>query len=103
MVISHTRFPRGLQLVEVDESSALTLAEVVVAANNAGQEFHIDVSRLSLRDTSGIAALVGAGQDSPAPGGRIIVHGLPAKLVTTLKTVGWDQHIGLFQTDDGIA
>ena len=61
-------------------------------------DFHIELSALEFGDSSGVHALIEAAREIDGAG-RLIVHGLPRKLGTTVKAVVWNSLPGLLIAD----
>lgn len=89
LVVTRTANPNGLRFageIDVTNSSAV-MDSVRMAISDAGDP-HLDLSRLSFCDISGIRALVdvaaGLGE-----GRRMLLHGLPEQLQTVMRVTGW--------------
>ena len=56
----------------------------------AGHDLHVDVTNLLFCDISGIRALVTAAEGLTS-GHRLLLHGMPPKLETVIRIVGWNR------------
>ena len=91
LVITRTDMPFGLRFAgEIDISNSDAVGQVLRAIFPDGDSPHLDLSRLSFCDVSGIRALVDAAADL-GDGGRLMLHGLPAQLQTVLRVTGWSE------------
>ena len=94
LVVTRTSVPPGLRFSgEIDVSNVHAVAEVLDADREPGA-LHLEMSRLSFCDISGIRALVAhaAHRDRPH---RLMLHGLPAQIERVLDVVGWSELPGL--------
>jgi anti-anti-sigma regulatory factor len=62
-------------------------------------DLHIDVSRLEFSDVSGIRALVRVAERGH--GRRLVLRGMPPRIRTVIKVVGWSQHPNLVLEEEG--
>ena len=89
LVVTRTDQPSGLRFageIDVTNSDAV-MRSVRLELSEAGN-LHLDLSRLSFCDISGIRALVDAAVDL-GEGRRMLLHGLPAQLQTVMRVTGW--------------
>jgi anti-anti-sigma regulatory factor len=63
-----------------------------------GDDTHLDVARLEFPDESGIQALVGAARALNGYG-RLVLHGLPYRLGSAMRAVGWNELPSLLIAD----
>ncbi len=89
LVVTRTEHPLGLRFAgEIDITNSKAVAESLrIAFPNHGDP-HLDVSRLSFCDISGIRALVDAALDL-GDGRRLLLHGLPGQLEAVMRVTGW--------------
>jgi anti-anti-sigma factor len=89
LVVTRTKNPEGLRFAgEIDISNSDAVAHAVRLTLADSGDPHLDLSRLSFCDISGIRALVemAMGLD----GGRtMLLHGLPEQLQTVMRATGW--------------
>lgn len=91
LVVTRTTNPPGLRFAgEIDVSNSAAVGHSIRVAFFDGSSPHIDLSRLSFCDVSGIRALVDAARGL-GDGGRLLLHGLPAQLETVMNVTGWSQ------------
>ena len=91
LVVTRTETPFGLRFAgEIDISNSDAVGQVLRAIFPDGDSPHLDLSRLSFCDVSGIRALVDAAADLD-DGGRLMLHGPPAQLRTVLRVTGWSE------------
>ncbi len=84
-----TRKPDGLRFAgEIDIANSDAVGASLALAFPVVGDPHLDVSRLSFCDISGIRAIVQAA-GALAPGRRLLLHGLPDQLETVMKVTGW--------------
>ena len=91
LVVTRTLDPVGLRFageIDLTNSSAVGQAVRVVFADNAWP--HLDLTRLSFCDISGIRALVDVARGL-GDGGRLLLHGLPPQLETVMRVTGWSK------------
>ena len=89
LVVTRTTNPFGLRFageIDVTNSSAVGQAIRLVSADSPWP--HVDLSRLSFCDVSGIRALVEAAREL-GDSGRLLLHGLPRQLETVMRVTGW--------------
>ncbi len=88
LVVIRTELPAGLRFAgEIDVTNSAAVGESLrVGFGNAG-DAHVDVSRLSFCDISGIRAMVDAALDLRDR--RLLLHGLPDQLQAVMNVTGW--------------
>lgn len=102
LVVMRTSEPVGLMVAgEIDISNTSTVADSLRLVLQDGTEPHLDVSRVSFCDVSGIRALVSLALEL-APSRRLLLHGLPPQLETVLKVTGWADLPGLELCNCGV-
>ena len=95
LVVMRTARPGGIMVAgEIDISNTAAVAASLRDEFDGGTDPHLDLSRVSFVDVSGIRALVGLALQM-APNQRLLVHGLAAELETVLKVTGWADLPGL--------
>jgi anti-anti-sigma factor len=89
LVVTRTANPEGFRFAgEIDvANSGAVMDSVRMAIPDTGDP-HIDLSRLSFCDISGIRALVDAAAGL-GDGRRLLLHGLPEQLQTVMRVTGW--------------
>jgi anti-anti-sigma factor len=89
LVVTRTLKPVGLRFAgEIDITNSDAVAQSVRLALADTGNPHLDLSRLSFCDISGIRALVEMAMG--LEGGRaILLHGLPEQLQTVMRVTGW--------------
>jgi anti-anti-sigma regulatory factor len=75
---------------------AMRLADAI----KGNGDLHIDVSRLEFVDVSGIRALVRVAEAGDE-GRRLVLRGLPARIRTVIRVVGWSDLPNLVLEEDG--
>jgi ABC-type transporter Mla MlaB component len=105
--ITSTSHPPGLALEgEIDESTYPGLVQALQASSNGRAEIHLSLGGVSYCDLAGLRAIVcttgaddcepdAAGDQGPGDGRRVVLHEVPAQLMTVLQIVGWDSTPGL--------
>jgi ABC-type transporter Mla MlaB component len=102
--ITSTSHPPGLAIEgEIDESTYPALVQALQASTSGRDEIHLSLGGVSYCDLAGLRAIVAAtGVDDREAGGngrgdrkRVVLHEVPAQLVTVLQIVGWDSTPGL--------
>ena len=89
LVVTRTRMPEGLRFAgEIDISNSSAVAESLKIAFPRTGDAHLDVSRLSFCDISGIRAIVDTARDL-GDGRKVLLHGLPEQLETVMRVTGW--------------
>jgi anti-anti-sigma factor len=89
LVVTRTDNPAGLRFAgEIDLSNSDAVGESVRLALSDDGDPHLDLSRLSFCDISGIRALVDAALGL-GDGRRLLLHGLPPQLQTVMRATGW--------------
>jgi anti-anti-sigma factor len=89
LIVTRTDNPDGFRFageIDVTNSDAV-MQSVRMAIPDAGDP-HLDLSRLSFCDISGIRAIVDAAT-ALGEGRRMLLHGLPEQLQTVMKVTGW--------------
>ncbi|TMC83198.1 MAG: STAS domain-containing protein [Chloroflexi bacterium] len=95
LVVTRTTRPRGLMVAgEIDISNIASVADSLLDGLEDGTDPHLDLSRVTFCDVSGIRALVSLALEL-APNRRLLVHGLPPQLETVLEVTGWAHLPGL--------
>ena len=79
--------------------SPVTGADGLSDAIMGNGDLHIDVSRLEFSDVSGIRALVRVAERGH--GRRLVLRGMPPRIRTVIKVVGWSQHPNLVLEEEG--
>lgn len=89
LVVTRTESPAGLRFAgEIDVTNSSAVADSLkIAFPNHGDP-HLDLSRLSFCDISGIRAVIDAAADL-GEGRRVLLHGLPPQLETVMRVTGW--------------
>jgi anti-anti-sigma factor len=89
LVVTRTENPDGFRFAgEIDiTNSDAVMQSLRLALSDAGDP-HLDLSRLSFCDISGIRALVDAAARLGA-GRHMLLHGLPEQLETVMRVTGW--------------
>ena len=89
LVVTRTSNPEGFRFAgEIDiTNSDAVMQSVRLALADLGDP-HLDLSRLSFCDISGIRALVDAAA-TLGVGRRMLLHGLPDQLETVMRVTGW--------------
>lgn len=101
LVVSRTEMPDGLRFAgEIDISNSNAVAESLKIAFPRFGDAHLDVSRLSFCDISGIRAIIDAALDL-GDGRKILLHGLPEQLETVMRVTGWSSLPNLALCDCG--
>jgi ABC-type transporter Mla MlaB component len=98
--ITRTSRPPGLAIEgEIDESTYPGLVQALQASTNGRAEIHLSLGGVTYCDLAGLRAIVCAtGVDDGEAGGngrRVVLHEVPAQLITVLQIVGWDSTPGL--------
>lgn len=89
LVVTRTDVPDGLRFAgEIDISNSGAVADCLRIASPRYADAHVDVSRLSFCDISGIRAFVDAALDLDE-GRALLLHGLPYQLQTVMRVTGW--------------
>src|SRR5690349_7207870 len=89
LVVTRTDKPLGLRFAgEIDITNSDAVAQSLRLALADTGDPHLDLTRLSFCDISGIRALVeiAMGLDG---GRKILLHGLPEQLQTVMRVTGW--------------
>ena len=95
VAVRRTTAPVGLLVAgEIDISNSSSVADLLRNGFRAGDAPHIDLSRVSFCDVSGIRALVSLAMEL-GPRRRLLLHGLPPQLETVLRVAGWADLPGL--------
>lgn len=91
LVITRTQHPRGLRFAgEIDVANSEAVGASLAFAFPEFGDPHLDLSRLSFCDISGIRAIVEAA-GALVHARRLLLHGLPAQLETVIKVTGWSE------------
>ncbi len=99
-----TSNPPGLTLEgEIDESTYPGLVEALQASTSGRAEIHLSLGGVSYCDLAGLRAIVcvtgasdcEAGGNGYGDSRRVVLHEVPAQLITVLQIVGWDSTPGL--------
>jgi ABC-type transporter Mla MlaB component len=98
--ITSTSHPPGLAIEgEIDESTYPGLVQALRDSTNGRAEIHLGLAGVTYCDLAGLRAIVCAtGVDDCEAGGngrRVVLHAVPAQLITVLRIVGWDSTPGL--------
>jgi len=102
--ITSTTHPPGLTFEgEIDESTYPGLVQALQASTSDWAEIHLSLGGVSYCDLAGLRAIVCAtgASDGEAGGNgrgdarRVVLHEVPAQLITVLQIVGWDDTPGL--------
>ena len=102
--ITSTSHPPGLAIEgEIDESTYPGLVQALQAIASGRAEIHLSLAGVSYCDLAGLRAIVGTtgADDGEASGNghddsrRVVLHEVPAQLITVLQIVGWDSTPGL--------
>jgi anti-anti-sigma factor len=89
LVVTRTEMPAGLRFAgEIDITNSSAVAESLKIAFGHRGDAHLDLSRLSFCDISGIRAIVQAAFEL-GDGRRFLLHGLPEQLQTVMRVTGW--------------
>lgn len=89
LMVTETDVPAGLRFAgEIDVSNSSAVAQSLKIAFPHDGDPHLDVSRLSFCDVSGIRAIVEAALDL-GEGRRLLLHGLPEQLAIVMRVTGW--------------
>lgn len=89
LVVTRTPTPEGLRFAgEIDISNSNAVAESLKIAFPRFGDPHLDVSRLSFCDISGIRAIIHAAVEL-GDGRKVLLHGLPEQLETVMRVTGW--------------
>jgi anti-anti-sigma factor len=89
LVVTRTELPPGLRFAgEIDVSNSDAVAQTVRAGFADSDDAHLDLTRLSFCDISGIRALVEFALELEG-GRRMLLHGLPEQLQTVMRVTGW--------------
>ncbi|MDQ2942253.1 MAG: STAS domain-containing protein [Candidatus Dormibacteraeota bacterium] len=95
LVVARTMEPVGLCFSgEIDVTNSHAVAESLDLAFSKADDIHLDLSRLSFCDISGIRSLVDAAEARAT--GRLMLHGLPELLQTVMKVTGWSEMPNLY-------
>ena len=91
LIVLRTSVPPGIRFAgEIDASNSHSVGTSIAAAAGPDRDLHVDVSSLLFCDISGIRELVSAAE-AMNPGRRLLLHGMPSRLDTVIKVVGWNQ------------
>jgi anti-anti-sigma regulatory factor len=91
LIVLRTSVPPGIRFAgEIDASNSHSVGTSIAAAMGPDQDVHVDVSSLLFCDISGIRELVSTAE-AMKPGRRLLLHGMPGRLETVIKVVGWNR------------
>ena len=92
----HGSYVRLVGAVDVTTTPALR-AELTDLINAAGRgtELRVDLSEVSIVDSSGLSALVGAHRLAAAKDARLLLVGLPRHVTRMLNVTGLDEVLDL--------
>ena len=89
LVVTRTDYPVGLRFAgEIDITNSDAVAQSVRLALADSGDPHLDLSRLSFCDISGIRAFVDMAMSLDG-GRKILLHGLPEQLEAVIRVTGW--------------
>ena len=102
LVVTRTQVPEGLRFSgEIDIGNSSAVAQSLrLAFPDAGSP-HLDLSRLTFCDVSGIRAIVECA-DSLGEGRHLLIHGLPDQLAQVVRAVGWADRASIVLCDCGV-
>jgi anti-anti-sigma factor len=91
LVVLKTSIPPGIRFAgEIDASNSHSVGASIAAAAAQNRDLHVDVRSLLFCDISGIRELVAAAERLHA-GRRMLLHGMPSRLETVIRVVGWNE------------
>ena len=91
LVVLRTYVPPGIRFTgEIDASNSHSVGTSIAAAIGPDRDVHVDVRNLLFCDISGIRELVSTAE-SMKPGRRLLLHGMPDRLETVIRVVGWNR------------
>jgi anti-anti-sigma factor len=91
LVVGRTNSPAGVSFSgEIDASNSSAVGSSIAAEMKPGNDLHVDVSQVLFCDVSGVRALVAVAEGLPQ-GRRLLLHGMPARLATVMRIVGWNR------------
>lgn len=89
LVVTRTDNPSGLRFAgEIDASNSATVGRSIRVVLPDDAQPHLDLSRLTFCDVSGVRALVDVALEL-GDGRRLLLHGLPRQLQTVMHATGW--------------
>ena len=89
LVVTRTDDPFGLRFAgEIDITNAGAVGQAIRLVSADSTRPHLDLTRLSFCDVSGIRAFVETAREL-GDGGRLLLHGLPRQLETVMRVTGW--------------
>lgn len=89
LVAALTAQPAGIRFAgEIDINNSYAFTQSLQRALHDRCCVHVDLGSVSFRDPEGIRVLVKSGRRLSS-GHKILLHGLPAALVTVLRATGW--------------
>jgi anti-anti-sigma factor len=89
LVVTRTENPDGFRFAgEIDITNSDEVMKSLRMAIADARDPHLDLSRLSFCDISGIRGMVDV-STSLGVGRRILLHGLPEQLETVMRVTGW--------------
>ena len=91
LVVRRARSAAGISFSgEIDASNSHAVGSSIASEMTPGNDLHVDVSQVLFCDVSGIRAFVAVAEGLP-PGRRLLLHGMPARLATVMRVVGWNR------------
>jgi anti-anti-sigma regulatory factor len=91
LIVLRTSVPPGIRFAgEIDASNSHSVGVSIAAAMGPDRDVHVDVSSLLFCDISGIRELVSAAE-AMNPSRRLLLHGMPSRLETVIRVVGWNR------------
>ena len=91
LIVLRTSIPPGIRFAgEIDASNSHSVGTSIAAGTGPERDVHVDVSSLLFCDVSGIRELVAAAERLDA-GRRLLLHGMPSRLETVIRVVGWNE------------
>lgn len=90
--------PQLIMAGEIDESTYPGLVKALEVTAAGQHEIHVHLNQVEYCDLAGLRAIVRlCGPDPGGDGGArgVVLHGLPAHLMTILRILGWDVAAGL--------
>ena len=89
LIVTRTENPEGFRFAgEIDVTNSDAVMQSVRMATPDSGDPHLDLSRLSFCDITGIRALVEAAT-ALGEGRRMLLHGLPVQLEAVMNVTGW--------------
>ena len=98
-----TTEPAGIRFVgELGINNSFAFAQSLQGALRAQPRVHVDLSAVTFRDPEGLRVVMKSVRKLSS-GHRILLHGLPASLVTVIRATGWIEVPGLAICDCRLA